>query len=53
MIANANRIGQHVIQIKKEIIKRVNVDEKIIASEKRVIVGILAHVFVKISKKYC
>ena len=40
---------QHVIQIKNRIIKCVNVNVKIILSAKKIIVGILAHVFVRIA----
>ena len=39
---------QHVIQIKHGIIKHVNVNVKIIVHAKKIIVGILAHVFVRI-----
>ena len=42
MIVNANSITQNVIQIKNGIIKHLNVSKKIIASAKRIIVGILA-----------
>ena len=42
----ANSIVQHVIRIKNGIIKHVNVNVKIGA--KKIIVGILAHVFVRI-----
>ena len=49
MIVNANSIVQHVIKIKNEIIKHVNVNVKIIISAKRIIVGLLAHVFVRIA----
>ena len=38
-----------VTQIKNGIIKRVNVNEKIIESVKSIIVGILAHVLVRIA----
>ena len=48
VIVNANTIVQHVIQIKTGIIKHVNVNVKIIVSTKKIIVGILAHVFVRI-----
>ena len=48
MIVNANSIVQYVIQIKNEIIKHVNVNIKIIVGAKKIIVGILAHVFVRI-----
>ena len=46
MVVNANSIVHHVIQIKNGIIKHVNVNIKIIASAKKIIVGILAHVLV-------
>ena len=49
MIVNANSIVQYVIQIKNGIIKHVNVNIKIIISEKKIIAGILAHVFVRIA----
>ena len=48
MTVNANSIVQQVIQIKNGIIKHVSVNVKIIISEKKVLVGILAHVFVRI-----
>ena len=44
---NGNSIVQHVIQIKNGIMKHVNVNVKIIISVKKIIVGILAHVFVR------
>ena len=47
-IVNANSIVQHVIQIKNGIVKHVNGNVKIIISVKNIIVGILAHVFVRI-----
>ena len=46
---NSNSTVQHVIQIKNGIIKHVNVNVKIIVSAKEIIVGILAHVFVRIA----
>ena len=46
VIANRNSRVQHVIQIKNGIIKHVNVNVKII-SVKKIIVAILAHVFVR------
>ena len=46
MIPNANSIVQHGIQIKNGIIKNVNVNVKILLSTKKIIVGILANVFV-------
>ena len=48
VIVNANTIVQHVIQIKTGIIKHANVNVKVIVSTKKIIVGILAHVFVRI-----
>ena len=49
MIVNANSIVQHVIQIKNEIIKHVNVNVKVIIIAKKIIPRILAHVFVRIA----
>ena len=46
-IADANSIEQHVIQIKNGIIKHVNMNVSIIVSANKIIVGILAHVFVR------
>ena len=44
---NANSIVQYyVIQVKNEIIKHANVNVKVIVDTKKIIVGILAHVFV-------
>ena len=37
----------HVIQIKNRTIKHVNVNVKIIVSEKKIVIGILAHVFMR------
>ena len=48
IIVNANSIVQHVIQIKKGIIINVNKSPKSIARAKKIIFGILAHVFVRI-----
>ena len=48
VIANTNLIVQHVIKIKNGRIKHVNINEKIIIITKKIIVGILAHVFVRI-----
>ena len=47
MIVNANSVKKQVIQIKNGIIKLFNVNLKIIISTKKVIVGILAQVFVR------
>ena len=49
VIANANSIVEHVIQIKNGIMKYVNVGVKIIVSTKKIIAGILPHVFVRIA----
>ena len=46
LIINANSIAQHVIQIKNEMMKHVNA--KIVISAKKIIVGILVYVFVRI-----
>ena len=44
---NANSIVQYyVIQVKNEIIKHANVNVKVIVDTKKIIVGILLHVFV-------
>ena len=55
MIAIAFSITQHIIQTKKKqkkkkkiIIINVNVSVKNIACEKKILIGILAHVFVRI-----
>ena len=48
VIVNAISVVQHVIQIKNRIMKHVNVNVKIIINTKKIIVGILAHVFVRI-----
>ena len=49
VIVNANSIVQIAIQIKNEtkITKLANVDVKIIIRAKKIIVGILAHVFMR------
>ena len=44
---NANSVVQHVTQIKSGITKHVNVNIKIIISAQKIIVEILADVFVK------
>ena len=48
MIINANTIVQHVIQVKNGITKHVNVNLKINVTAKKIMVGILAHLFVRI-----
>ena len=47
-MANAHSIEQNIIQNKNVITKHVNVNVKIIVSTKKIIVGIVAHVFVRI-----
>ena len=47
MIVNASSIVQHMIQIKNGIIINVYVSVKRIAGAKKIIVGILVHVFMK------
>ena len=49
MIVNSNSIVQHVTQFKNGINKHVNVSVKSIVRAKKFIVGILAHVFVRIA----
>ena len=49
MIVNANSVIQRVIQIKNGIIKHVNASAKIIPLEKKIVAGILAHVFMRIA----
>ena len=49
VILNVNSIAQHVIQIRTEITKHVNVDVKIIICAKKIIVWIPADVFVRIA----
>ena len=51
-IVKANSIMQHVIQIKNGIMKHGTVNVKIIISAKKIIVGILAYLFVRIFKMY-
>ena len=48
-IVNVYSIVKHLIQIKNRTIRHVNVNVKIIISAKRITVGILAHVFVRIA----
>ena len=48
VIINANTIVQHVIQVKNGITKHVNVNLKINVTAKKIMVGILAHLFVRI-----
>ena len=48
MIVNANAVAQFAIQIKNGIMKHANISVKIIVHAKNFIVGILAHVFLRI-----
>ena len=48
----ANSIVQHPIQIKNGIIKHVNMNAKVIIHTTKIIVGILAHVFVRMVSIY-
>ena len=50
VIVNANSIVLHVTQIKNGITKLVNVNVKTIISAKKIIAGIIAHVFVRIAR---
>ena len=43
------QIIEHIIQIKDGIIKHVNMNVKIIVHVKKIILGILAHVFVRMT----
>ena len=52
VILNANSIVQYVVQIKNGIIMHVNMNVKIIVHTKKIIAGILAHVFVRITSIY-
>ena len=47
-IVNANSMVQHVIQMKNRIIINVNLSIKSIVHSKKIVLGILAHVFAKI-----
>ena len=48
LIVNTNSIAQHVIQIKNLITINVNMSVKSTMCAKKIIAGILAHVFVRI-----
>ena len=48
-IVIANVIVQHVIQINNGILEHVNASVKIIIGAKKIVVGILANVFVKMT----
>ena len=47
MIVNANSVVQHVIKMKNGATKHANVKD--IVSSKKIVVGILAHAFVRIA----
>ena len=47
VVVNESSIGQLTIQNKNGIIKHVNVNVKIFVHAKKIIVGILAHAFVR------
>ena len=49
VIVNAGSLVQHVIRIKNRIRKHIDVNVKITVSAKKIITGILAHVFVRIA----
>ena len=48
VIVNGNSIVQHIIQITNGILINVNVSLKSVISAKKIMAGILAHVFVRI-----
>ena len=48
VIVNGNSIVQHIIQITNGILINVNLSLKSVISAKKIIAGILAHVFVRI-----
>ena len=48
VIENGNSIVQHIIQITNGILINVNLSLKSVISAKKIIAGILAHVFVRI-----
>ena len=49
LMVSVNSIIKNVIQIKNRIMKDVNVSVKIIVHAKKIIVGILANIFVRIA----
>ena len=49
MIVNASSTVKHVIQIENGKIKHANMNVKIIVYAKKILAGILAHVFVRIA----
>ena len=48
VIVNGNSIVQHIIQITNGILINLNLSLKSVISAKKIIAGILAHVFVRI-----
>ena len=48
LIVNVNSIVQYAVQIQNGVVKHANVNVKVIASAKKITIGILAHVFVRI-----
>ena len=48
LIVNGNSIVQHIIQITNGILINLNLSLKSVISAKKIIAGILAHVFVRI-----
>ena len=51
MIVNASSEVQHIIQIKSEIMMNANASVKNIVRAKKIMVGILSHVFVGMVKR--
>ena len=49
VVVNSNSMVQHIIQLNNRVIKHVDVNVKVLAYTKKSIVGILAHVFVRIA----
>ena len=49
LILNASSIKQHIVQNKNGIIKHINVNLKVIVNATKIIVGILADIFVRIA----
>ena len=51
MIVNASSEVQHIVQIKSEIMMNANASVKNIVRAKKIMVGILSHVFVGMVKR--
>ena len=47
MILNENSIEHYIVQIQRVITKHVNVNVKTIKQAKKIIVGVIVHVFVR------